>query len=417
MTERVRIQETRFHTFGGEFPEVETFPHVNTALLYEGDEKPFHIVLPICEIGRTSNNGLVYDEELVHSIAEQLKQGVGGGRGHIKDEDVDTAFPVEVVNWIGARLVDNKLWGKAYVAQGETREDLRRKKATGGGVGTSIWGDAIKETINTPGKGRKTWKARQFILEELDLAPTKRAALSMGGAFAVVGEMTDLEAQENLTMPDNIREITTPADVPQTVREMIVKEAQIQADAARVAEFKTQVAELQTQLSAIEPDKALVAELKTVFGDEPIVAKTIAEMRTTISELGKLLGDDPLARVKEMRTQVEEFARKAFEGAVESKVTELTAWDARTDDGKKKVAAFRSNLRSRLIAELGSERDGTKIAETAQKLWDAEYQPLSEMVVAALAGPSAIVGGKPQGNKPTLPTADEIAAARAKTGI
>src|SRR5882724_11905602 len=124
MPDRVTIAEIQLQPLKGDFPDVPTYPHVDTDLLYEGDASPFHVTLPIAEIGRVSDSGLDYDNELVTTIAEQMSSGIGGIRGHIPDEALSTAYPVDDVHWIGHLQQGKTLWAKGYVPPGITREDI-----------------------------------------------------------------------------------------------------------------------------------------------------------------------------------------------------------------------------------------------------------------------------------------------------
>lgn len=399
MTERITIAESRFHKLKGDFPEVPTYPHVDTDLLYQGDPDPFHIVLPIAEIGRISKNGLEYDTALVSAIAEQLQSGVGGIRGHIPDDSLSTAYPLDAVLWIGHSQQGDTLYAKGYIPPGDNREDIRRKKAVGGTVGTSIFGNAIKETSQT--KKRSTWRAKEFKLEQVDLAPSQRAALENQRGFLITREM-----QEGEDMPD-IREITSAADVPQAIREQIIAESEAGKKLARVSEMETRISELETQLAEQAQYKSIVAEIRTTLGANSDIPTLVAEYYNAVSKLTTMLGVQDVAsisvRVEEMQTVVAEYAQKAFEGAVDTKVAELTSkLDAKTDAGKAKVAAFRKTLRSAVVAQLGGEKSTEKIAEIGDKVWGDGFELISQSIVAELVGPAALVGGrdnpKPEGS-------------------
>lgn len=390
MTERITIAESRFHTLKGDFPDIQVYPHIDKDLLYQGDPDPFHVVLPIAEIGRISKNGLEYDTELVAAIAEQLQSGIGGIRGHIPDENLGTAYPMDAVLWVGHSQQGDTLYAKGYVPPGDNREDIRRKKAVGGTIGTSIFGSAVKETSQS--KKRSTWRAKEFKLEQVDLAPSQRAALENRRGFLITREM-----QEGEDMPD-VREITSAADVPQAIREQIIAESEAGKKLARVSELETKVTELEAQVAEQAQYKSIVAEIRTTLGANSDIPTLVAEYYNAVSKLTTMLGVQDVAsisvRVEEMQTVVAEYAKKAFEGAVDSKVAELTDWKPASDDAKKKVEAFRKNFRRTLVGELGSERSAEKIAETAAKLWDDEFSVIGQSIVKELAGPSAIIGGK-----------------------
>lgn len=388
MPERILITEFTLQKLQGAFPDIPTYPHVDTELLYKDDPEPFHVVLPIAEVGRVSSNGLEYDDVLVTAIAEQMQLGVGGIRGHIKDEELTTAYPVDAVHWIGHLRDGKTLYAKGYIPVGETRDDIRRKKARGGNVGTSIFGSAVRE-LSKSGTG-KSWKARDFVLEQIDLAPSKRAALENRKGFVITKEMTEGE------MPENV--ITSVNDVPEPIREQIIRESEASRKVQRLAEIEAENTKLKGEVAEMRQFASIVAEIRTVLGAEADIPKTVAEYHNAMTKLVDLLGIKEFAnisvRVEEMHEQVAEFRQKAFDSAVDARVAELTKWDARTDDGKKKVEAFRRQFRKAVVAELKGSQEPEKIAEVSKKVWDEEFQPLGETVVAALAGPSTFIPGR-----------------------
>lgn len=401
---RESIREYKFHVIGGDYPEVPTYSHVDTGLLYEGDKDPFHVVLPIARVGETSANGLVYDQELVSAIEQQLP-GQSGIRGHQSDDDLQYKFPTASVYWIGHTRVGETLWAKGYIPPGENREDIRRRKAAGGALGTSIFGDAVRETANTK---RRTWRAKNFQLTSLDLGAGSQVSLKLGGKFAIVGEF-----EEGREMPVNDNEIRVE-DVPQSVRETIIRQAQLEQNAGRVSELNTRVSELETQVAEMRQFASIVAEIRTYAGADTDIAAQFREMYTTINRLRETLGPEVNIelRVNEMHTQVQEFALKEFERGVDGQIAELTPWAGRaiTDDQKKKVAAFQKNMKRGILAELGAERGAERVAETAKKLWDEEFQLMAEPLVRELAGPNAVIPGRDPRKHSDGPTDEELRA-------
>lgn len=391
MPDRVTIAETQLQPLKGEWPDVPTYPHVDSDLLYEGDASPFHVTLPIAEIGRVSGNGLEYDTELVTAIAEQMSSGAGGIRGHIPDEQLSTAYPVDDVHWIGHLMQGNTLWAKGYIPPGANREDIRMKKARGGNIATSIFGDAVRElSSGSKGKGKPTWKARNFQLEQIDLAPTKRAALKNRQGFVITREMEgEMPGFENMTL----------ADVPQTIREQIIAETEAAEKLQKVAEMETENAALKAEVAEMRQSASIVAEIRTFIpGNDADLPKRVQEYHTVMNKLAEMLGVKEFAnitvRVEEMHEKIAELETTQFEGAVDSKVAELTNWNVTSEANKAKVAAFRKNLRRNVVIELGAERAPEKIAEISQKLWDEEYSVMGAALVAEMGGPAAIVGGK-----------------------
>ncbi|TXH53001.1 MAG: hypothetical protein E6Q97_14340 [Desulfurellales bacterium] len=303
------------------------------------DPDPVFITLPVVpKVGAVSKNGLLYDEALVKSIEMQINAKRPGGRfGHLREEERDTAFPIPEGMWLGAKREGDTLWAKAYV-HGAAREHVRRLKAVGGSIATSIYGKGQYEPTEQKGVRRLT----NFDLESLDFAPPERAALGYAAAPIVTSEME------------------TPMDRNQIISELTVDEIPARLRDALVAEYRTQVADRDTLITSLQ-------------------------------------------------TTVAEFRRQQFEGAVDARVAELTAWQTTGDEAKKKLDAFRRTLRSRIVSELAG--DASKLEAVIETIW-TDLQPLAETVRDALAGPPAIVAGKVQtGQRPVL---EDTPANRAK---
>lgn len=402
---RQRVSESKIHTFKGKFPEVPTYPQVDTALLYEGDDKPFHITLAIATVGETSGNGLVYDEALVSAIESQLP-GLGGIRGHLRDEDLAYGFPLDAIDWVGAQRVGETLWAKGYIPPGETREDVRRRMARGAGIGTSVFGDAVRETL-----GAGKWKAKDFKLDSLDLGKPGRVARRVGtGAFNITREFQE----DGNNMPDNT---ITAADVPQSVREQILREAKVTADAARVSELTSRVSELETQNKQLEQQvaeaanwKNIVAEIRGTIGKDTDTVQIVTEYHNMAVKLAELLGvpyTNINIRVEEMHEQLAESKRREFDSAVDSRIAEFTNWPVTKDDAKAKVNAFRKNVKLAVVTELKGSTDTAKIAETAQRVWDADFKLLAESLTKELGGPAALIA--PHSSEPRKLSDEEVA--------
>ena len=74
------VREYSVSTFRGKPEDVPIAEGVDMDALRLTDADPLFVSLPIVpEIGKVSKNGLLYDEELVTSIAEQIKIG----RAHV----------------------------------------------------------------------------------------------------------------------------------------------------------------------------------------------------------------------------------------------------------------------------------------------------------------------------------------------
>lgn len=418
--ERVKFIEMRVHEFAGEFPDVPTYLNVDTDLLYENDPKPFHITLLIAEEGRISTNELMYDAELVGEIERGLQACAEGIGGHTSSSDM----PVAEAFWIGHVRESGKLWAKAYIPPGERREDIRRKKATHGQIGTSILGSAIRET---DGKG-KYWRAREFELDRLDLAPVKHQSLKKNGAFVITAETENDAIEEGNPMPDEtitkkavIAELTT-GDIPQAIREQIIQEAKVVADAGRVAELESELAKKDAEIQELASWREIVGEIRTTLGakDDADTLAVVSEMHRQMTAIAETMGL-PYAgisvSVHEMHEKIGEFEKAEFVRQVGETVAELTNWNATSDKGKSKLASLRGMMEKRIVSELGAERDPEKVKETAQTIYDSEFQDIAESVRDSLAGPAGFVSGKNDGKSSGWKPTEDVDSARSRTGI
>jgi len=335
--------------FRGSFPQITVDPGIDIDTLTAGDEDPFFVNLPVARVGEVSANGLFYDEELVGTIQEQMI-GKGGLMGHIKDDERDTAFPIEDADWVGAHRENGTLWGKAYVPPGEVREYIRRLMARRGKLATSIYGSYAERDERDDG----SWRAVGFELEQLDLAPADRAALKLGGRFAVTAQMkteTDNDEQEDpediqMEREELLKELTV-ADLPDTLREQVI------ADYEAEAENEDRIAELEGER------------------------------------------DDAQKRASELEDRLAQFEAKQFEAAVDEAVAELVDWKIEGEKAEKRVNVLKSQLRGRILSEMGDDRDAERVDEVASEVWESEdMKVLAETIRDALSGGPGIVGNK-----------------------
>lgn len=339
------VREYNVGRFRGNFPDVEIADGVDMESIRSRDATPMLITMPIAEVGAISNNGLLYDEALVDSIAEQINaKRPGGIFGHLKDEERSTSFPLPAGLWVGAKRVGQTLWAKSYIPPGAARDYVQTLKDVGGEIATSIYGKGKFEKVRDGVK-----RLTHFNLESLDFAPPVRAALGLGAVPFVTSEM---EQQEPITMAD---------------KEAVINELRhVQVPAQH----------------GWQPNGA----------SEESDRMTVAEMQSALAAR-----DD---RITVLETTVAEFRRREFERAVDEVVAEFTDWpvretapDASGKTAKDKLAALRAMFRRAILDKMGQEQDSEKVAEMAAAAWE-EIRPIAEMMRDALAGPAAIVNGK-----------------------
>jgi len=420
------IEQLREYTglitqFGGEgCPVIATLAHVDVEALTAGDDDPFFVTLQISEVDRVSKNGIDYDEYLVSTIEEALRQGgVEALMGHLPEGDLDTAFPHSDDSstplagfWVGVMRVGKVLWGKAYIPPGKVREYIRRLKATKGKLGVSFFGRARVEELEDGVR-----RLRYFTLETLDFVPHNRASLTLDGDFEVTSEF-EVTSKEG-AMPT---EITSINDVPQIIREKIRQEALKEAKTAetvqRVAELEQQVTTQESTIAEMREYGRIVTEISAHVGADVDLVEWVREINETMTRLGEMLGADVniVTRIEEYHTQIQEIAQERFSNTVSAHVAELTNWQVTDDKAKAKLEALRQSITSHVVAQIGNDRTPERVAEVAQSVWDGGYEVIAEAVRDSLAGPGAFVGGKNSKTAVWAP-AEDGDSARSKLGI
>ncbi len=378
--------------FRGQPPDIALAEGVDLAALTEGDPEPMFLTLPVGKVGAVSRSNLRWNEALTNSVVKQINdRRPGGMMGHIPDEKIDSAFPVPDVHWVGAARIGDEAWAKGYVIPGAVREYVRRQKATGGKIATSIFGPGARQRLKD---GTSVMAA--FTLDQLDLAPYVRAALPLSGEFEITRQMAGQVAQsESRIVPNTQTTEEIEMDRNQIIAEMTPADAGLLPDAVR---------------------QAVIAEYTAEHEAESRVAELTRER------------DAAQGRVSEMTTQVEtlqgrvaEFERAAFDATVTSRIAEMTDWPATSDDAKARLNALRATLRARVVAEMAGAQDAGKLDAVLTQLWDGEFKPLAEMLRDTLAGPSALVPGK--NNQPQTDetwrknVADNAPAEKARLGL
>lgn len=344
----MEVSEVTVGRFRGNFPVIPTADGVDMEALRGLDEDPFFVTLPVVpKVGQVSGNGILYDNQLLDTIGEQINtKRPSANFGHLTKEQRDTGFQNPVAFWVGAKRVDDTLWGKAYVLPGEDRVYMERLKALNGQISTSIHGSGNHQRI---GKGKT--RLTSFNLDYLDFAHPSRAALGGGSTPAITSETMGGEddpatagTTEGSIMDKQelIAELTV-ADVPAALRDAIVQEAGEQAG-----------------------QEAQIAELTQAVEDRDVQLAAAA-------------------------TAVAEYRERDFAAKLDTMVSELIDWEVTGEDATAKFDALKRTLRSRIVSELADKREDDDIKEASEIAW-AELKPIAETVRDALAGPPAIVG-------------------------
>lgn len=331
-----------FTAFTGTFPTVPTYEGIDVEMLTQGDTDPMFITLEIAQRGRVSANGLVYDDELVSALEAQLRES-DAWRGHLGFFNNDD-YPTSEIYWVGHTRVGDSTWAKGYVPPGETREDIRRKKAKGQKIGTSIFAYGNREWVD---EDAGTWRITDMELISVDMVHAKRAALTTSQQFALTAESKQPKiAQQEADMPtrEEIIQSLTVADLPQALRESIAREA--------LQPVQAELTQARDQLAATE------SALVTANG------------------------------------LVQQYQQQAFNASLNAAVAACTeAWHVTTEAGKARVAQLHTMIRAAALAKLGGQLDAAQAAEAVKQAWE-EHALIAESVQLAISGPPAVVASK-----------------------
>lgn len=306
----------------GAYPNVPIAADVDYAALIAGDADPVFLTIPIGKANVTSGNRRFYDEAWLQELERQtLANKPIGLMGHLSESERATAFPTEAIHWVGAVREGDILWGKGYLPPGEVRDRIRRYKASGKSIATSI--DAFAEGRLNESTGVYHMRADTLKLAQIDIAPADRAGIPALAAIpALTSEMTPAIVEIQTTEVKTVDKLTV-------INEMTADDARLLPEPVRQAVIAT---------VTTPPEVATVATVRELLGldAKADVAGAIAEMKRVQAEQAK--------------------------AAVTNRITELV------NDGIK-IETVRP-----LVTELVTARNPQTVAEV-----DAAYKAVSEL--------------------------------------
>ncbi len=385
--------------FKGKFPDVPLAPGVDYEALTAGDPSPLFVVRPLAVEGAVSDNGLKYDLDLLHEIQDQviLKRPCAR-QGHVSEEAKDYAFPPDVGLWVGATIVGNTLYGKAYI-YGNTpfHQMVVKRKAAGSTLSNSIWGKGHFEP-----NGDGTQRLRGLELESIDFAPAERAALeALGGQFDTTSEMgqggndmADKNPDEAADLELIRKEIARL--MPSKLHEFATKEQR-----AHIAESCLREMEPSAVYGMLpQGHRQHIAECYTKeFGQKMGAAEMtqVTEMQTQLTEMQTQIDQYKAmaTSVSEMKAQIAEYQRQDYERALDNAAGEpFATWNANKPEAKTAIASARNNFKLFVVAEMATMDGGAKvenIAAAAAAAWP-KYEPQAALLKVALSGGNTVSG-------------------------
>lgn len=342
--------------FAGQAPDVPFAPGVDVAGIQQDDPDPMFVTLPVCEIGAKSENGFTWGAQDVQRVIEEINSKRPEGIvGHVPLEERHHRYDLPKLRWVGATLVGNKAWAKAYVPTYavDAREYFRVAKRTNARVGTSVYG--------RPGPRGLA----DMTLESIDLGHPDRLGYRAG---AVVPHITS--EMEGNTMPEN------------------------NDQTALIAELRNDRATL----------RALVSELRLEGADPLVAAKSLVSelaglrqksgvLDTLVTELA-LDAEKPEASAKALVAELAGHRQAALVSEVDALIAEMV----------QENEALRPYIREYVIERdaQGRERVTYPTKDAAQTrikgLLESDLMKnLAQTLVSEQRGPNAFVAGKGKG--------------------
>jgi hypothetical protein len=333
----------------GAYPNVPIAADVDYAALVAGDPDPSFLTIPIGKANVTSGNKRYYDDAWLQELYRQtLANKPVGIMGHLSEAERGFAFPPEAIHWVGAVIEQDSgiLWGKGYIPAGEARDRIRRYKAQGKSIATSI--DAHADGVWDESLKAYRMDAKTLRLSQIDIAPADRAGV---GVLARVPMLTSEMTDTTSTDVASNEEETKTVDKLTVINEMTAEDARLLPEPVRAA---------------------IVATVPT-----PAEVATVAAIRET-------LGLDAKADVTAAITELRQAKANAEAKAVSDRITELMT----AEEGGIKLEDVRPIVRELVEAK----RPATPAA--AEAAYKAVVE--SESVKALLAARVVETMGPPQ---------------------
>lgn len=348
-------------------PDIPLAPGVNIER-----DNPFYVTVPILKIGATSVNPETgtWTKRQVQNVVRQINEKrPEGGIGHVPRAERGSRYDLPALRWVGAQIVDDTAWAKAYVpsSQARVREYFEDALATKARVGTSVYGRQGKQGLN------------DMTLENIDLGHPDRLGLAEAAA---IPKITQEMENDDMAEENN-------AQKSEVVSELAVTNRLLGTEHADTV--------------------ALVAEYRQMEGKAKLLDNIVAEL--------DLSAETPMQDVRVVVAELQ--ALRA--GALVSDI------DAMLDKTCEKNTALKPYLEDYLVAE----QDGRKVAtvstiEEAQtrlaSLLERDHiKNLQKRLVSETMGPDA--NGMSAKSQPGAdgevkePSDEEYAATLSRVGV
>ncbi len=385
------VKEFRLSTpsfaFRGKFPDVPLSSVVDKGALTHGDPgEPLFVVRPLAILNAVSENGLKYDAELIREICDQVNTAPRPARqGHVSEQASDYEFPDDVGLWVGAKIVGETLWGKAYIYPNTTfHQMVVKRKAAGSTLSNSIWGKG-RFTLNSDG----TQRLSEFQLESIDFSPMERAALeALGGRFETTSEMKDKIGVTEMAANDNDAD-DKAVDIGKSVKEM----APHALHEMMTKEQRQHCAEMHIR----EMEPSAVYEMLPQTHRSGVHECYVKEFGQTMPAAEMAKANDLTQRVAQMEGVIAGYRQKEFDDALNAASGKpFSAWTLNSPSGIATVASAKENFKLMIVAQMAAMDGGAKlenIEAAATAAWP-KYEPQAALLRTALSGGNVITGNQ-----------------------
>ena len=277
---------------------------VDLSKLTDGDKQPMFVTVEVLHEG-VSRNKTYYDREAIEAIKEQILSSKPNAiRGHIKQEDYNSANPEVETIWIGAgtKTVNGKLalFAKGYVLPTAKfmRTYLKKAVAVGKNVPVSVYFEA-KRVFD---KAIQAYRVAEIELSQIDWARQGREGVpSLTGVTVLSSEMANnLNDDQEMKFEDLTIEI--------------LKEKRADLVEGIQSEAKAVVSEMATDLG-IEADKL-----------KETVSEMASELTSVKQENQNLLKSSKELEAKEILR--EKISNKAIRAVVQEMVLPYVSLDS-----------------------------------------------------------------------------------------
>jgi hypothetical protein len=247
VNERLRLTLTCVSEMKGGYPNIKLPGDIDvTAITAQGRQ---FVTLPIGEVDAHSRNDRRYTRKSMEQMVEQINSNrPEGGWGHIKDEDMATAYDPPAIRWLAAEI-DKKgmVWGKGLPLTPEAQQYFDDARLTNARVGTSLHAWAFMEGDDVV----------EIELIKLDLADPARVGVPIAAAKPQLSAEMHSPDEGGAGVPAQGQDGQTPEAVSstaETFNRQPVQEDKPVTDSNRVTELELERKDLRTQIATLETE-------------------------------------------------------------------------------------------------------------------------------------------------------------------